>query len=295
LVKVSGDQALGSAWLLHVVLRFFSGAGRCGVTSIDSRVFPRVEGPAAGVELRPSPTVLIVDDDETLQGLIGDFLERHGIRVLTAPDGTDIDLMIDSHAVNVVILEVMLPGEDGLSICRRLAARSESRPAILMLSAVADDTDRIVGLEIGADDYLSKPANPRELLARIRALLRRCSPALVTSGADMASADGAYEFSGWSLSVWTHELKTPDGAPVALTTSEFSLLRAFLDHPRRVLTRDQLLNLVRGRESFAFDRAVDVQVSRLRRKFMAADPERGDLVRTVRNEGYMFVSAVKKA
>lgn len=264
------------------------------MTSIDSRVFPKAEGLAVGVELRPAPTVLIVDDDETLQGLIGDFLERHGIRVLAAADGADVELLIDSHAVDVVVLDIMLPGEDGLSICRRLVARGETRPSILMLSAAGDDTDRIVGLEIGADDYLSKPANPRELLARIRALLRRFSPS-ASPKTDAPSTEGAYEFSGWSLSVWTHELKTPDGAPVALTTSEFSLLRAFLDHPRRVLTRDHLLNLVRGRESFSFDRAVDVQVSRLRRKFMAADPEHGDLVRTVRNEGYMFVSAVKKA
>jgi two-component system OmpR family response regulator len=265
------------------------------VTGVDERPHPKPGGGADGVDLSPAPTVLIVDDDESLQGLIADFLERHGLKVFQASDGSSVDAIVDGHTVDVVVLDVMLPGEDGLSICKRLAGRQEARPAILILSAAGDDTDRIVGLELGADDYMSKPANPRELLARIRALRRRLSTSAHFTDQAPAPGDEGYEFSGWTLSVWTHELKAPDGAPVPLTTSEFALLRAFLDHPRRVLTRDQLLHLVRGREAFAFDRAVDVQVSRLRRKLTAAHRAEGDLVRTVRNEGYMFIAVVKRA
>lgn len=265
------------------------------MTGVDERPHPKPGGGADGVDLSPAPTVLIVDDDETLQGLIADFLERHGLKVFRAVDGASVDAIVDRNAVDVVVLDVMLPGEDGLSICKRLAGRHRARPAILILSAAGDDTDRIVGLELGADDYMSKPANPRELLARIRALRRRLSASPNTTDPARASTDEGYEFSGWTLSVWTHELKAPDGAPVLLSTSEFALLRAFLDHPRRVLTRDHLLHLVRGREAFTFDRAVDVQVSRLRRKLTEGRRVEGDLVRTVRNEGYMFVSAVKRA
>ncbi|HUO22537.1 MAG TPA: response regulator [Caulobacteraceae bacterium] len=265
------------------------------MTGVDESVHPRPEDGALGLGAALSPSVLIVDDDRTLQGLISDFLQRHGITVYCAASGAGVDALLAVRPVDVVLLDVMLPGEDGLSICRRLAARTEARPAILILSEAADETDRIVGLELGADDYVSKPANLRELLARIRALRRRFTPPATGASLPAGSDDGLYEFSGWTLSVWTHELKTPDGDPVALTSSEFSLLRAFLEHPRRVLTRDQLLNLVRGRESFSFDRAVDVQVSRLRRKLLSADGREGDLVRTVRNEGYMFVSPVKKS
>jgi two-component system OmpR family response regulator len=265
------------------------------VTGVDESVQPRPENGALGVGGGLTPSVLIVDDDQTLQGIIGDFLERHGLRVYRAANGAAVDAMLAVCSVDVVVLDVMLRGEDGLSICRRLAARTEGRPAILILSAAADTTDRIVGLELGADDYVSKPANPRELLARIRALRRRIALPMPATNDGGGGDDGVYAFSGWTLSVWTHELRTPEGQSVALTSSEFALLRAFLEHPRRVLTRDQLLNLVRGRESFSFDRAVDVQVSRLRRKLIGADRRDGDLVRTVRNEGYMFISAVKKA
>jgi two-component system OmpR family response regulator len=264
------------------------------VTGVDENTHPRPTEGALDVGGGLSPSVLIVDEDQALQGLIGDFLQQHGLRVYCASNGAGVDAMLAVRPVDVVVLDVMLRGEDGLSICRRLAARTHGRPAILILSAAADTTDRIVGLELGADDYVSKPANPRELLARIRALRRRFNAPTSSTVEGGANDDGGYEFSGWTLSVWTHELKTPDGEPVPLTSSEFALLRAFLEHPRRVLTRDQLLNLVRGRESFSFDRAVDVQVSRLRRKLIGADPREGDLVRTVRNEGYMFVSAVRK-
>jgi two-component system OmpR family response regulator len=242
-------------------------------------------------EPKRGATVLLVDDDEKLRQLVAEFLEKHGMDVLCAEDGKSADALLAQHAVDVVILDVMLPGEDGLSICRRLTGGDEARPAVIILSAAGEDTDRIVGLELGADDYLPKPANPRELLARIRALIRRSvaphqtEPSLPLVG---------YEFAGWTLSVWARELQTPDGVIVPLTGGEFALLRTFVEHPREVLNRDKVLNLVRGRSSFAFDRAVDLQLSRLRRKLTAAYGEAGNLFRTVRNEGYIFVASVRR-
>jgi two-component system OmpR family response regulator len=245
---------------------------------------------AASAESKRTPVVLLVDDDETLRQLIAEFLEKHGMEVLPAGDGPTADAILARQAVDVVVLDVMLPGEDGLSICRRLTGREDARPAVIMLSAAGEDTDRIVGLELGADDYLPKPANPRELLARIRALMRRSAPAAPENGAPHIG----YEFSGWTLSIWARELQTPDGVIVPLTGSEFALLRTFVEHPREVLNRDRVLQLMRGKSTFAFDRAVDLQLSRLRRKLTAAYGEAGNLFRTVRNEGYIFVSAVRR-
>ncbi len=244
----------------------------------------------APVEGKRAPVVLLVDDDESLRHLVADFLEKHGMDVLPAADGLAADAILAQRTVDVVVLDVMMPGEDGLSICRRLSSREAGRPAIIILSAAGEDTDRIVGLELGADDYLPKPANPRELLARIRALLRRSVP----PSQDVAAPHIGYGFSGWTLSIWARELLTPDGVIVPLTSSEFALLRTFVEHPREVLNRDRVLNLMRGRASFAFDRAVDLQLSRLRRKLTAAHGEAGNLFRTVRNEGYIFVSAVRR-
>src|SRR5215471_1206919 len=188
---------------------------------------------------------------------------------------------------DVVILDVMLPGEDGLAICRKLSR--PDGPAIIMLSAMGEETDRIVGLELGADDYVSKPCNPRELLARVRAVLRRRREP--RSAED--SLDAACEFAGWRLDLVRHELRSPEGVVVNLSSGEFSLLRAFVERPQRVLTRDQLLEYARGPDSDAFDRAIDVQISRLRRKL---DDGGGgqDLIRTIRNEGYMFTAKVRR-
>ena len=246
---------------------------------------------AVAAESKRTPVVLLVDDDETLRQLVAEFLEKHGMEVLPAADGPGADAVLAQRTVDVVVLDVMLPGEDGLSICRRLTGREDGvRPAVIMLSAAGEATDRIVGLELGADDYLPKPANPRELLARIRALMRRSAPAAPESGAPHIG----YEFSGWTLSIWARELQTPDGVIVSLTGSEFALLRTFVEHPREVLNRDRVLQLMRGKSTFAFDRAVDLQLSRLRRKLTAAYGEAGNLFRTVRNEGYIFVSAVRR-
>ncbi|WP_397401175.1 response regulator [Phenylobacterium sp.] len=232
--------------------------------------------------------ILMVDDDAGIRDVVSDFLGRHGYRVETAADGQEMQRALERGPVDLIVLDVMLPGEDGLAICRRLTS-SDSCPPIIMLSAMGEDTDRIVGLELGADDYLAKPCNPRELLARVRAVLRRAEQR------STGSALGAgCEFAGWRLDLVRRELRSPPGVVVNLSSGEFSLLRAFVERPQRVLTRDQLLEFARGPDSDAFDRAIDVQISRLRRK-LDDGGDNHDLIRTVRNEGYMFTVKVKRA
>ena len=231
--------------------------------------------------------ILMVDDDPGIRDVVSDFLGRHGYKVETAADAVEMERALERGPVDLIVLDIMMPGEDGLAVCRRLTT-SESSPPIIMLSAMGEDTDRIVGLELGADDYLAKPCNPRELLARVRAVLRR---------SDQRSTGGALgagcEFAGWRLDLVRRELRSPAGVVVNLSSGEFSLLRAFVERPQRVLTRDQLLEFARGPDSDAFDRAIDVQISRLRRKL---DDGGGghDLIRTIRNEGYMFTAKVKR-
>jgi two-component system OmpR family response regulator len=229
--------------------------------------------------------ILMVDDDPGIRDVVSDFLGRHGYQVATAADGREMDEAL-REPVDLIVLDIMLPGEDGLAICRRLAA-AEDGPPIIMLSAMGEDTDRIVGLEVGADDYVAKPCNPRELLARVRAVLRR-TELRTTAQPAVAGCD----FAGWRLDLVRRELRSAQGVVVNLSSGEFSLLRAFVEHPQRVLTRDQLLELARGPDSEAFDRAIDVQISRLRRKL--DDGAGQDLIRTVRNEGYMFTPKVKR-
>lgn len=232
--------------------------------------------------------ILMVDDDPGIRDVVSDFLGRHGYRVETAADAGEMERALERGQVDLIVLDVMLPGEDGLAVCRRLTA-AEGAPPIIMLSAMGEDTDRIVGLELGADDYLAKPCNPRELLARVRAVLRRAEQRVTTPGALGAGC----EFAGWRLDLVRRELRSPAGVVVNLSSGEFSLLRAFVERPQRVLTRDQLLEFARGPDSDAFDRAIDVQISRLRRKL---DDGGGghDLIRTIRNEGYMFTAKVKR-
>jgi two-component system, OmpR family, response regulator len=240
----------------------------------------------------PSQTILIVDDDPELRRLMGEFLAKHGYEVALAPDAPAMDDILADRRVDLIVLDLMMPGEDGLSVCRRLA--SSGKTPVVMLSAAGEETDRIVGLEVGADDYISKPCSPRELLARIRAVLRRAEAREDTTIAPQDKGDRElYEFGGWRLDMLRRELRSPDSVLVNLSSGEFALLRAFLEHPQRVLTRDQLLDFARGRDAFAYDRAVDVQVSRLRRKLEAATGG-GDLIKTVRNEGYVFAAAVRR-
>ncbi|MDG2528685.1 response regulator [Caulobacter endophyticus] len=230
--------------------------------------------------------ILIVDDDPGIRDVVSDFLVRHGYVVDTAQDARTMEQALAKGPVDLVVLDVMLPGEDGLAICRRLAA--QDGPAIIMLSAMGEETDRIVGLELGADDYLPKPCNPRELLARVRAVLRRRTEPRSSDD----SMGAACEFAGWRLDLVRRELRSPQSVVVNLSSGEFSLLRAFVERPQRVLTRDQLLDLARGRDSDAYDRAIDVQISRLRRKL--DDGGGGELIRTIRSEGYMFTPKVTR-
>jgi two-component system OmpR family response regulator len=237
--------------------------------------------------LEPAEHILVVDDDPDIRDLVAEFLTRHGYRVDTAADGKAVERAMMRRRPDLVVLDVMLPGEDGLAICRKLSR--PDGPAIIMLSAMGEETDRIVGLELGADDYLPKPCNPRELLARIRAVLRRRKE---PRGTDEA-LEAACEFAGWRLDLVRHELQSPQSVVVNLSSGEFSLLRAFVERPQRVLTRDQLLEFARGPRSDAFDRAIDVQISRLRRKLESGGNGQ-ELIRTVRNEGYLFVPKVSR-
>ncbi|HEX8444573.1 MAG TPA: response regulator [Allosphingosinicella sp.] len=228
----------------------------------------------AGVE--QASLVLLVDDDPDIRQLIGDFLAQHGFRIAAAGNGAEMDRLIAAERPALVVLDLMLPGENGLAICRRLSA---VRIPVIMLSALGEETDRVVGLELGADDYLPKPCSPRELLARVRAVLRR------HEGVE-PSKDAVYRFAGWSFDARRRELSSPGGVVVALSSGEFRLLSAFLERPLRVLSRDQLLDFARGSSAEVFDRAIDVQVSRLRKKL--ADQGGADLIVTVRTEGYML-------
>jgi two-component system OmpR family response regulator len=234
--------------------------------------------------------ILMVDDDPGIRDVVSEFLGQQGYQVETAGDARGMEQALSKGPVDLIVLDVMMPGEDGLSICRRLTAQPGG-PAIIMLSAMGEDTDRIVGLELGADDYLPKPCNPRELLARIRAVLRRRAEPQPSIEDGMTAT---CHFAGWKLDLVRRELRSPEGVVVNLSSGEFSLLRAFVERPQRILTRDQLLDMARGRDSDAYDRAIDVQISRLRKKLDDGSGG-GELIRTIRSEGYMFVPKVTRS
>jgi len=234
--------------------------------------------------------ILVVDDDADIRTLLSDFLEQHGFAVTAVPDGARMDEALAAQDFDIAVLDVMMPGEDGLSILRRLSARGGL--PVIMLSAIGSDIDRIVGLEMGAEDYLPKPCNQREPLARVRTVLRRHRRQM----AQTPEAHGKrLRFAGWQVDMGARLLTDPDNVVVTLTDGEFRLLRAFIEHPRRVLSRDQLLDYSAGSESDSYDRAIDVQVSRLRRKLERGARAEGadELVRTIRNEGYMFTAEVR--
>ncbi len=232
------------------------------------------------------PHILIVDDDAEIRDLLSRFLKKNNLRVDTAADGRAMMRQLERGRFDLVVLDLMLPGEDGLSLCRRI--RATSNQPIIMLTALGEETDRIVGLEMGADDYLAKPFNPRELLARIKAVLRRAGTG---PGSAPESGDKHLNFEGWRLDVTKRELRSTDGVLHPLTAGEFDLLLAFAAHPRRVLSRDQLLDLTRRREAAPFDRSIDVQLSRLRRK-IEPDLKEPSLIKTVRGGGYIFTCDV---
>ncbi len=232
--------------------------------------------------------LLIVDDDPGIRELTAAFLHGHGYRVDTAADGAAMRSAMAMRRYDLIVLDVMMPGEDGLSILRSMD-RSQG-PSVIIQSVIGTDVDRIVGLEMGADDYIAKPANPRELLARIRSVLRRAA------GSDTAGAAVPvrhyHRFAGWRLDATGRQLFDPDDIAINLSDGEFRLLLALIEHPRRVLSRDQLLDLSRGVNAEHFDRAIDVQMSRLRRKLARDGSE--ELIRTIRNEGYLFTAEVTR-
>ena len=236
--------------------------------------------------METNPHILIVDDDRELRDLLSRFLTANGFRVTVARDAREMSKVLEDAAIDLVVLDVMMPGKDGFAACRELRATNDV--PLIMLTAVGDPTDRIVGLELGADDYLPKPFNSRELLARMRALLRRTATSPRRVAAGLAQS---LQFAGWTLDVGRRCLLSPEGTMVTLSTGEFDLLLAFLEHPQRTLTRDQLLDLARGRSPVPFDRSIDVQVSRLRRK-IEADPRLPQIIATVRGDGYMLATNV---
>jgi two-component system, OmpR family, phosphate regulon response regulator OmpR len=228
--------------------------------------------------------ILIVDDDQRLRDLLVKYLGGEGYDVKAVPESKAMDKQLGRERYDLIVLDLMLPGEDGLAICRRLRAQPNS-PAIIMLTAKGDDVDRIVGLEMGADDYLPKPFNPKELAARVKAVLRRRTPAGLP-GAPEAAGD-VHRFGGFELNLATRALSR-DGKPVSLTTGEFSVLKVLVQHPRQPLSRDKLMELARGREYEVFDRSIDVQISRLR-KIVEDDPSHPKHIQTVWGFGYVFV------
>jgi two-component system OmpR family response regulator len=243
--------------------------------------------------MEANPHILVVDDDREIRDLLARFFTKHNLRVTTARDGQEMMRLLGERRIDLVVLDLMLPGEDGLALTRRLRTSGSAVP-IVMLTAMGEDTDRIVGLEMGADDYVPKPFNPRELLARVRAVLRRAQSGGHGEGAAAVAPGSRVRFAGWTLDLASRDLLSADGVVVSLSAGEFDLLQAFVEHPRRVLSRDHLLDLARGRSAAPFDRSIDIQVSRLRRRLGddARDPQ---LIKTVRGGGYLFTAEVEKA
>lgn len=229
--------------------------------------------------------VLVVDSDPEIREMLARFLSGHGLSVVQTRSGEEFLHVLERDLCDIVVLDIMLPGEDGISLCRKV--RAASTIPIILLSAASEETDRIVGLEVGADDYLAKPFNPRELLARIRAILRRMALA-----ADPASHPSCYRFEGWTMDMRRRTLSDPVGTWIELTSHEFDLLAVFVQRPQTVLSRDQLLDLAHGRFSSQVDRSIDVQISRLRRK-IEANAQSPRIIRTMRNEGYIFAVDVE--
>lgn len=231
--------------------------------------------------------ILVVDDDREIRELLQEYLHKNGYRVTAVADGRAMWHALEQSTPDIIVLDLMLPGEDGLSLCRKL--RTSSQVPVIMLTALGDETDRIVGLEMGADDYLAKPFNPRELIARIKSILRRARALPENLQTDEASR---MRFAGWTLDLETRELINSGGDRVALSGTEFKLLRVFLTHPNRVLNRDQLIDLMLSRDATPFDRSIDVQVSRLRHRLRDDGRDPG-LIKTVRGEGYVFAANVE--
>ena len=243
----------------------------------------------------PAPHILILDDDREIRELLGQFLERQGLRVTLARDARELRRLWPLASYSLVVLDLMLPGESGLDVARWLRGQPhpQAQVPIVMLTAMGEETDRIVGLELGADDYMAKPFNPRELLARIRAVLRRAQAASQGAGTAGGPAERLFRFAGWRLETARRRLLSPDGAEVPLTGGEYELLTILVERPNRVLTRDMLMDLLHNRQPGPFDRAIDVAVSRLRRK-LEDDGRNPSVIKTVRGGGYVLSSPVER-
>ena len=235
-----------------------------------------------------TPHLLLVDDERSIREPLAQYLTRQGFRVTQAGDAESARARLSAYAIDIVILDIMMPGEDGLSLCRHIRATGDT--PVILLTARAEETDRIVGLEMGADDYVVKPFSPRELATRARVVLRRTAGGATRQH---APESGSFAFSGWVLKTGERTLVDREGVSVPLSTGEYNLLHALVTRPRQVLTRDQLLDLTQGREAAAFDRAIDNQISRLRKK-IEGDPKAPDIIKTVWGGGYTLASEVTR-
>jgi two-component system OmpR family response regulator len=237
--------------------------------------------------MEPVFNILIVDDDREIRSLLAEYLSANGYRTLIAENGAAMEKELERHHIDLIVLDLNMPGEDGLTLCRKLRVKS-SMP-VIMLTARSEPIDRILGLEMGADDYLPKPFEPRELLARIRSVLRRSQSA--SDAFQDASSPQKMRFAGWTLDLTARHLIDPDGMVVMLSGAEFRLLKVFLERPNRVLNRDQILNYTHGRDADPFDRSIDIQISRLRQK-LKEDARAPQIIKTVRNGGYVLAAQV---
>jgi len=231
--------------------------------------------------------ILIIDDDQDIRELLSKYLKQNQFETTTLADGEKMNDVLAKNSIDLVVLDVMLPGDDGFSLCRQI--RNFSNMPVIMLTAVSEETDRIIGLELGADDYLTKPFNPRELLARIKAILRRHNAPTTSTGDKRGNK---LVFSGWVLDKSTRSLTSPKDVDVVLSAGEYDLLLALLSRPQRVLNRDQLLDYTKNREAGPFDRSIDIQISRLRQK-IEDNPKQPEIIKTVRGGGYMLTASVE--
>jgi len=237
--------------------------------------------------------ILIIDDDQEILSLLADYLQRQGYHTSTLTHGLKLQAFLEKNTVDLIVLDIMLPGQDGLDVCKNL--RHYSTIPVIMLTARSEEMDRIIGLEIGADDYLAKPFNPRELLARIKVVLRRTRTTPTSTIQDSAvpnpTISDQVEFGEWLFNTRTHQLLAPNGISALLSMAEARLLQIFLQNPQTTLSRDRLLHQLKGRDATPYDRSIDMQISRLRQHFKDMD-ERFDFIKTLRNEGYMLTCAV---
>ena len=241
------------------------------------------------IDMEQPNHILVVDDDREIRQMVADYLHKNGLKVSTAADGREMRAILETSAIDLIVLDLMMPGEDGLVLARNLRAGKHRAIPILMLTARDDETDRIIGLEMGADDYVVKPFSPRELLARINAVIRRTR--MLPPNLTVTEASRLLAFGQWRLDTTARHLLDGNDVVVALSGAEYRLLRVFLDHPQKVLSRDQLMTLTQGRDAELFDRSIDLLVSRLRQR-LRDDAREPAYIKTVRSEGYVFASAV---